>query len=257
MLRGSFQPDRLTGERYFRWRGGDVSRLEGLCDAVFALGLTLLVVRLQVPSSLSEVMYALERAPVYLVCFAFFVWVWYLHFQFHRRYGLEDALTVALDAAIVFVVLLFVLPLRFFAEAFYSKVFDGDAYQHDARGNVLLGADGTELLAFDGGSQTALMVFYAGGFTLIFGLYAVQTLRALRRKDLLELDAVEELITQHTLQRHLASTSVGLIAIALSLVGGRFAAMSGLVFFLMGPLHGLLGWRQGKKVEAVASRAGL
>ncbi|NIV14887.1 MAG: DUF1211 domain-containing protein [Aliifodinibius sp.] len=40
-----------VGDQEFRWRGGDVSRMEGFSDAVFAFALTLLVVSLQVPNS--------------------------------------------------------------------------------------------------------------------------------------------------------------------------------------------------------------
>jgi len=35
-----------AGETDFRWRGGGVSRIEALSDAVFALALTLIVVSL-------------------------------------------------------------------------------------------------------------------------------------------------------------------------------------------------------------------
>ena len=43
MLRDHIIPRVLRGERDFHWRGGDVSRLEGLSDGVFALALALLV----------------------------------------------------------------------------------------------------------------------------------------------------------------------------------------------------------------------
>jgi hypothetical protein len=41
----------------FRWRGGDISRLEGLSDAVFAFF-------------------------AFAVCFAILFWVWYDHYRF-------------------------------------------------------------------------------------------------------------------------------------------------------------------------------
>ena len=40
---------RVPFEKNFRWRGGQVSRIEAFADAVFALSLTLLVVSADVP----------------------------------------------------------------------------------------------------------------------------------------------------------------------------------------------------------------
>jgi hypothetical protein len=51
-------------DRGFRWRGGEISRLEGLSDAVFA----------------------------FAVCFSILFWVWYDHYRFFRRYRLADTL---------------------------------------------------------------------------------------------------------------------------------------------------------------------
>ncbi len=254
MLRGTFQPDKLTGERYFRWRGGDVSRLEGLCDAVFALALTLLVVRLDVPRSYGEVQYSLMRAPVYLACFSFLVWIWYCHYQFHRRYGLEGALAVAMDAALVFVVLLFALPLRFFADLLFSLAYHGNVLQRAPDGSIVLDANGASLQMIDLSVQTELMAAYSGGFILIFTLFALLTLRAWRLRGVLELDPVEELVTKNTLRAHTISAALGVLVLCVALFGGRYSSAAGYLFCLMGPIHGVLGVVQGQWVKRLAAR---
>ena len=41
--------EKKIGEGNFRWRGKEISRIEGLSDAVFGFAITLLVVSLEVP----------------------------------------------------------------------------------------------------------------------------------------------------------------------------------------------------------------
>lgn len=258
MLRGSFRSDALTGERYFKWRGGDVSRLEGLADAVFALALTLLVVRLEVPRSFAEVQFAIERAPVYLACFSVFLWIWYCHYQFHRRYGLEGPLTVAVDGALLFVVLLLALPLRFVAEMMYESFSYGHPpKQRDEVGNLVLGPDGEPLRMFEAADGGTLLSFYAAGFALVFFCFALQTWRAYRMADELELDDVERLVTRNTIRAHGLTVVIASVSFGLANFGGRMAWLSGPIFFAMGPGHGVLGWLQGRKVDALAREKGI
>ena len=44
----------------FEWRSHEISRIEGLCDAVFAFAVTLLVVSLEVPRTFAELTEALH-----------------------------------------------------------------------------------------------------------------------------------------------------------------------------------------------------
>lgn len=113
MFRRHLHARHAQGERDFRWRGGDVSRLEGLTDAVFALAMTLLVVSLEVPKSFAQLAEAFYQAPVFLACFAILFYCWHAHFQFHRRYGMEDPLTLFYNAILLFLVALYVYPLKF------------------------------------------------------------------------------------------------------------------------------------------------
>src|SRR5215203_4822419 len=101
------------GEREFRWRGREVTRPEGLTDAVFAFATTLLIVSLEVPHTFTE-LYALMQGFVpFLLTFAVLSLVWFQHFRFFRRYGLQDTPVVLLNCALLFVVLFYVYPLKF------------------------------------------------------------------------------------------------------------------------------------------------
>src|SRR5215475_3212477 len=84
----------LLPEEYFRWRGGEITRLESFCDVVFGFALTLLVVSLEVPHSYAELMTAMRGFVPFAICFAQLILVWRSHYQFSRRYGLEDPYTV-------------------------------------------------------------------------------------------------------------------------------------------------------------------
>lgn len=59
MVDTNLLPQSMSGEKHFQWRGGAVSRVEGLSDAVFARSLTLLVVALEVPGTSAGLVYFL------------------------------------------------------------------------------------------------------------------------------------------------------------------------------------------------------
>src|SRR3712207_3301326 len=104
---------RQGGEEDFRWRGEDVSRIEAFTDAVFAFAVTLLVVSLEVPKTFEELLVDMRGFFAFAVCFALLFSVWHDHYKFFRRYGLRDNFTVYLNAALLFIVLFYVYPLKF------------------------------------------------------------------------------------------------------------------------------------------------
>ena len=52
-------------EKNFRWRGGQVSRIEAFTDAVFALSVTLLMVSTEVPTSYTQLIDATKAFPAF------------------------------------------------------------------------------------------------------------------------------------------------------------------------------------------------
>ena len=113
MIREHLFHKRAPADPLFRWRGGEISRIEGLSDAVFAFALALIVVSLEVPRTYDDLLAVIRTFPAFAVCFALLMMCWYYHYKFFRRYGLEDFPTILLNTLLLFVILFYVYPLKF------------------------------------------------------------------------------------------------------------------------------------------------
>jgi uncharacterized membrane protein len=112
MIREKFIDKRVGDSMKFRWRSHEISRIEGLSDAVFAFAVTLLVVSLEVPKTFTELMTAMRGFGAFAVCFTLLFVVWFNQYKFFRHYGLTDNFTVVLNGLLLFVVLFYVYPLK-------------------------------------------------------------------------------------------------------------------------------------------------
>src|SRR5215469_888562 len=115
----------LLPELYFRWRAGEITRLEAFCDVVFGFALTLLVVSLEVPRNYAELMAAIRGFVPFAACFAQLILIWRAHYRFSRRYGLEDPYTVFLNVVLLFLVLFYVYPLKFVFTTLFDQLTGG------------------------------------------------------------------------------------------------------------------------------------
>ena len=97
----------------FRLRGTSMSRIDAFSDVVFGFALTLIVVSLEVPQTYAELHELVLSFLPFFICFVFLFMVWWAHFRFFRRYGLHDAATILINAALLFIVLCYVYPLKF------------------------------------------------------------------------------------------------------------------------------------------------
>lgn len=244
MIRQHIIPRHLRGEKYFHWRGGDVSRIEGLSDGVFAFALTLLVVSLEVPDTFDELKLAFLQLPAFAVCFAFLIWCWYCHYVYHRRYGLETPGTAALNACLLFVILVYVYPLKFLATYLFNGLVGVS--------NMVAGPNGVPVPAIRSADMDDLMVLYGLGFAGIFFLFAVLNWMAWRKREDLGLDELERCHTRIAIRAHLLSVLVGLLSVVFALIGGKLVPWAGLIYFLMGPLQGVHGWYSGSRLEQLA-----
>jgi len=237
-------------EKHFRWRGGEITRLEGFTDAVFAFAVTLLVVSLEVPHTFAELIAAMKGFVAFAICFAVLVQVWYYHYIFSRRYGLQTTYTVFLNAVLIFVVLFYVYPLKFLFTLVVGE-FSG--------GRTIAPAQLHEMITAEN-QASILMVIYSLGFTAVFVLVALLYHYAYTKRVELELNEYETLRTRHAVIFYLSFASIGaLVIVAALLLPYRYAGLAGLLYCLnavVGFTAGsILGKRERLALERMQSAA--
>jgi uncharacterized membrane protein len=225
-------------ERLFRWRGNEVTRVEGFTDAVFAFAVTLLVVALEVPHTFAGLMDVVRGFPAFVICFTLLMMFWNAHYRFHRRYGIESVFTRLITMAIIVLVLFFVYPLKFLFTLFTVQLFGLEL--HDAP--QLAGAHQAQVL----------YLIYGLGFAGVWGLYAILYAYALGKRKELQLDAVETILTRDGLGENLVYVAVCALSIALALLTS-ISWLPGAVYLLIGPLQSLNGWWFGRQVRALTA----
>lgn len=226
------------GDQYFRWRGGDVSRLEGFFDAVIALAMTLIVVSSDVPKSFDGLVDSFRRLPAFAACFLLLAMCWYYHFRFHRRFGLENFPIVVLNMLLVFVILIYAYPLKFLFSLLLNPLFG-------LRGDV--GIQRAEI--------PTLMLVYSSGYSAIFMMFASMHFYAYRQRQELALTPAEVVMTRFGIWEHLGHVAVGAISILLTLINRNLAPLSGLVYCLVGPVQFFIGLRLGPALTTALSTA--
>lgn len=197
----------------FRIRGREVTRLEAFSDAVFAFALTLLVVSLEVPKNFADLMETMRGFLAFGVCFAFLAMIWNTHYVYSRRFGLEDGFVRLLTCVLLFVVLLYIYPLKFLFNLFIN--------------GTILGGKRAQLTHDEG---AALFVIYGLGFAAVYLAFAALYLHAWRRRAELELNEPESLDTRWAIYGMLCHAAVG-VASATVAVTVSHVELAGFVYF--------------------------
>jgi uncharacterized membrane protein len=207
MIRSQLISGKSGTEPGFHWRGGEVTRLEGFTDAVFAFAVTLLVVSLEVPKTFPELFAAMHGFFAFAVCFALLANVWYEHYRFFRRYALDGPWVVFLNCALLFFVLFYVYPLKFLFTALFDRA---EIAPPDAR---------------------ALFTIWSLGYAAVFTVFALLYLHAWRQRAPLELTPVEALRTRVSLSDQIAMVVIALISTLLArTLPDRYLGMAGNIY---------------------------
>lgn len=216
MLRQSKGASLVAPEARFRWRGHEMTRLEAFSDAVFAFAVTLLVVSLEVPRTFTELASAMKGFAAFGICFALLTWIWYHHYLFSRRYGLQTVYLITLNSALIFVVLFYVYPLKFLFTMFVGGLTGGRTLPAGTLDSMISEAQ-----------VPALFLIYCVGYVAVFAILGLLYGHAWRLRA----------------------------ALAAVLLPPRLAGAAGLVFFLYGAYGWVAGSMFSRRARRVLARS--
>jgi Endosomal/lysosomal potassium channel TMEM175 len=219
----------------FRERGAQVTRLEAFVDAAFAFAVTLLVISFDgLPKSVPELIDAYKGIPAFAVSFLMLAGFWRAHERWSRWYGLDDGRSMALSLLLVFLVLVYVYPLRilfagffeFVSRGFFPSDFVVDSY--------------------------ADMRFMFASYAVAYGTLSFVVLllywHAWRSRALLGLDALERVQTRLTMLLWGITIAVSVLSFALSLLIGTVfrhswtMSIPGIAYCAMFLIYPLMLW---------------
>jgi hypothetical protein len=170
----------------------------------------------------------------FAVCFTLLVVIWREHYVFFRRYGLQDTTTIWLNAALLFVTLFYVYPLKFV----FNLVLSG----------LTGAAQAGESPAIEPGQVPTLFVIYGAGVIALYLLLALMYAHAYRKRGELELTPVETFDTRAGIVGHLLAAGIGLVSVLLAVtLPLRMVGLAGFAYFLFGPVMAVYGTVAGSR----------
>ena len=220
---------------HFHHRGKHTTRLEAFVDAAFAFALTLLVVSFDaVPQSFDELMIALRAVPAFLFAFCILAMFWIAHRNWSTRFGLDTTFSTLISLALIFVLLVYVYPLRAMATAAMSVLTNGwlpSEFYIDSVSKV-----------------RGLFAIYGIGFFVSCLCLVSLNVHALRRASSLALTPQERLLTVYEVLAWSIVGSFGLVSLALAMtLPDRLVGLAGWSYMAMAvvmPTFGLVTARQ-------------
>jgi uncharacterized membrane protein len=248
MIRQKLIEKQIGANTSFRWRGMEISRIEGLSDAVFGFAITLLVVSLEVPKTFNELASAMNGFGAFAISFGLLFLVWYNQNKFFRRYGLQDTITIVLNAILLFVVLFYVYPLKFLFTFLVNRITGGHGEVRLANGNI-------EAMLESESQMGTLMLIFGVGYLAIFLVFVLLYFHAYRRREQLELNTLERFDTISGIEESGINCLIALLSISLVWFGGyRYSALAGMVYMLTGLVMAAHGFMMGSRRREIEKR---
>ncbi len=226
----------------FSIRGRETTRLETFMDAAFAFAITMLVISVgEIPKNFSELILALKQIPSFLSSFFIIMLFWFGHRTWSRRYGLEDSWTIMFSIGLIFVLLVYIYPLRLMFSALFEWVSGGffpSKFTLYARHEL-----------------SGLFMIYGIGLFAMAGIMALLHLRAGLQKSVLDLSEIEAIRTDGDTVSWTVVSLTGLVAALIAwIMPPNIDLLGGLIYAILPiiiPLIGSYYKRKEKKLQQV------
>ncbi len=232
----------------FRYRGLNQTRIETFSDAVFAVAFTLVVLSSSVPETFDQLRASINDIVPSFICIVLLVVIWYQHYIFFLRYGLQDTKTVTINTLLLFLLLTYIYPLKFLARFLY-ELYSGLLF---GMGENFMDDFGGEM---NGSNMTLLMVAYGLGACLIFVSMSWLYLHSYKKREELELDEYEVYSTKIGIWHNLLMSSIPFLSVIIISLGlfGRGTlnySIGGFIYMLYPPVMISFGIITNRKIKA-------
>jgi uncharacterized membrane protein len=237
-----------TVDHGFRMRGASPTRVDAFVDAAFAFAVTLLVISIgHVPQSVGDLVQALRGVPAFAASFYIVSRFWQAHRAWSRHYGIEDAYGVRLSLALVFLMLVYVYPLRMVADLTFAS-FSGGALEE------------TPIVVHSVSDLRTIYVVFGIGYALTGAIFVLLHRHALNLADALALTPAERIRTRTICRRWTGVIALACLSAVLAIVlpMGRDAAfpcdiVPGILYLLLIPMIRLVMRRERRELGALGA----
>lgn len=209
----------------FKQRGEEMTRLETFTDAAFAFAVTLLVVGGgdAIPTNYADLVFAMKQVPAFAASFANIMLFWYAHHVWSRRFGLDDWGSAILSFMLVFVVLVYVYPLK----ALYSGAIEFFS------GGLL-----PSYFSLESNDDVRVMfIIFGTAYAALSGVIVLLNRHALAQRSALQMNEFEVYETISTVQHWLINMAVPSASILLALLASdAWLVSAGMIYAAFGAL---------------------
>lgn len=235
MIREKLNQQKTQSKYGFRYRGLEVSRLENLTDAVFGFAITLLVIASEVPRTYVQLQSSMYDFVGFLCCSFLLLGIWNNHKSFFLHYGMRDSFTQSMNFIFLFVLLFYIYPLKYLFSYVGTGLLIFVLKQMDYTSNALnMAIEKVHMAQMNIDQWEDLMIRFSLGLILIYGIFSLLHLNALKKKEALKLNELEMYETKSFILYFVILILISFSSMVVVLIwGGEWAPQAGFFYLLI------------------------